>query len=68
MPVVYESLDDLWDSAVVPIGPAGPIIAKLTVGERDALRARLKEQVPTDAHGRIAFDSVVNAVKGQVPA
>lgn len=68
VPVVYDSLDDLWDSAVVPIGPAGPIIAKLTAAERERLRGCLKEQVPVDANGRISFSAVTNAVKGQVPA
>ena len=66
IPVVYSSLDDFWDSNIVPIGPMGALLGKMTSGEREQLRARLREQLPIAADGSISYDAVANAVKGRV--
>jgi ubiquinone/menaquinone biosynthesis C-methylase UbiE len=65
--VAYESFDDFWQSNTVPVGSSGKAIADLTPKDRERLKARLREQLPTAPGGRIAYQSFANAVKGKVP-
>jgi hypothetical protein len=37
-------------------------------GEKDQLKARLREQLPIGPDGRIAYEAFANAIKGCVPA
>jgi len=45
--VAYSDFDDFWDSNSVPIGPSGKAIADLSPRERDELKSRLREQLPS---------------------
>jgi SAM-dependent methyltransferase len=65
--VSYRDFDDFWSSNAVPIGPQGQAIAALSPATKDELRARLRQQLPTDAQGRISYEAFANAVKGRVP-
>jgi SAM-dependent methyltransferase len=67
IPVSYADFDDFWDSNTVPVGPQGKVIARMSPGEREQLRARLREQLPAAADGRIFYESFANAVRGRVP-
>jgi SAM-dependent methyltransferase len=67
IPVVYSSFDDFCDSNIVPIGPSGQVIGAMPPGEKEQLKARLREQLPIAADGRIAYEAFANAVKGKVP-
>jgi SAM-dependent methyltransferase len=62
--VAYASFDDFWHSTTAPVGPSGKAIADLMPQDRERLKARLREQLPTAADGRIAYRSSANAVKG----
>lgn len=68
IPVVYSSFDDFCESNLVPIGPSGQVISAMSPSEREQLKARLREQLPIGADGRIAYEAFANAVKGRVPA
>jgi SAM-dependent methyltransferase len=68
IPVRYADFDDFWDSNTVPVGPQGKVIAGMSPGEREQLRARLRELLPATPDGRIVYESFANAVKGRVPA
>jgi hypothetical protein len=68
IPVVYSSFDDFCESNLVPIGPSGQLISALSPDELQQLKARLREQLPIGADGRIAYEAFANAVKGRVPA
>jgi SAM-dependent methyltransferase len=68
IPVVFSNFDDFWDSTTVPVGPQGKAIAVLLPDAREKLRARLREQLPIAADGRIAYEAFANAVKGRVAA
>jgi SAM-dependent methyltransferase len=65
--VTFTSFDDFCESSVVPIGPAGQILNKLSPDEMAQLKARLREQLPIAADGSIAYEAFANAVKGRVP-
>ena len=65
--VAYSSLDDFWDSNIVPIGPTGKTLSELSSAARAQLRERLREILPIAADGSIAYDAFANAVKGRVP-
>jgi SAM-dependent methyltransferase len=67
IPVRYANFDDFWDSNTVPVGPQGKVIAGMSPGAREHLRARLREHLPATSDGRIAYESFANAVKGRVP-
>lgn len=68
IPVIYSNFDDFWDSNLVPIGPMGQMISAMPPSEQQQLKARLREQLPIGADGRIAYEAFANAVKGRVPA
>ena len=68
IPVSYSSFDDFCESNLVPIGPNGQLISTMSPDELQQLKARLREQLPIGADGRIAYEAFANAVKGCVPA
>jgi hypothetical protein len=39
----------------------------MSIDEKERLRMRLHDHLPTDADGRIVYESFANAVKGRVP-
>jgi ubiquinone/menaquinone biosynthesis C-methylase UbiE len=65
--VAFANFDDFCESSVVPIGPAGQVISKMSPAEMEQLKARLREQLPIAADGSIAYEAFANAVKGRVP-
>lgn len=66
--VEFASLDDFWDSNVVPIGPQGKIIADMSPSAKAELRDRLRAQLPIGKDGRIVYEAFSNAVMGRVRA
>ncbi len=62
--VSFKSFDEFWQSNSIPIGPQGKFIEALPQAVRDELQAELKAQLPTQADGRIVYQSFANAVKG----
>ncbi len=65
--VDFASFDDFCESSVVPIGPAGRVLKSLSPAEMQTFKARLHEQLPIAADGRIAYEAFANAVRGIVP-
>jgi ubiquinone/menaquinone biosynthesis C-methylase UbiE len=64
--VAFASFDDFCQSNLVPIGPAGQVIAKMPSAELEHLKANLHTQLPISADGSIAYEAFANAVKGRV--
>jgi hypothetical protein len=65
--VAYSDFDDFWDSNTALAGPVGKAIEKLLPADRDRVRSHLRERLPQDGAGRIAYSARANAVKGIVP-
>ena len=65
--VVYSDFDDFWGSYVAPTGPVGLFIQSMSPGEKEQLRARVREQLSIAADGRVAYEAFANAVKGRIP-
>ncbi len=63
----FADFDDFWgiNSRSASIGP---IIAAMSPGEADELKAGVCERLPADDAGRIICTGRANAVKGRVPA
>jgi SAM-dependent methyltransferase len=66
--VDFASFDDFCDSNLVPIGPAGQVIAKMPPAELEELKGHLCKLLPIAADGSIAYEASANAVKGRVPS
>ncbi len=62
--VSFSDFDDYWASNSVPVGPSGKALAEMSPPQREAVKARLREQLPIAADGTISYDAVANAVKG----
>ena len=62
--VSFKNFDDFWHTNSIPIGPQGKFIEALPQSVRDELQAELKAHLPTQADGRIVYESFANAVKG----
>jgi ubiquinone/menaquinone biosynthesis C-methylase UbiE len=65
--VNFTSFEDFCESSLVPIGPAGQVIAKMSPDETAQLKAHARAQLPIAADGSIAYEAFANAVKGKVP-
>ncbi|MCA0274240.1 MAG: methyltransferase domain-containing protein [Proteobacteria bacterium] len=65
--VTFDSFDDFWQSNVRPVGPLAAVLGHLSGAERDKLREHLKDSLPSDHEGRIAYGALANAVKGRRP-
>jgi ubiquinone/menaquinone biosynthesis C-methylase UbiE len=68
VPIVYADFDDFWDSNYAPVGSFGTAVVALPSPEKERLKARLREMLPADGAGRIAYEAFANAVKGHVPS
>jgi SAM-dependent methyltransferase len=66
IPVTYSSFGDFWDSNTVPIGPQGKLIDSMSKSVKEQLRTRVRERLPVNSDGRIAYEAFANAVKGRV--
>ena len=64
---VYSDFNDFCDSNLVPIGPQGKVISRMSASAREELRARLRDYLPVSSDGRIVYESFASAVKGRVP-
>jgi ubiquinone/menaquinone biosynthesis C-methylase UbiE len=65
--VTFSDFDDFWDSVSTPVGPSGKAISAMTPDVKGEFKARLRDLVPTEPSGRIAYEAFANAVKGRVP-
>ncbi|MGL4279072.1 MAG: hypothetical protein ACRCS0_01790, partial [Albidovulum sp.] len=65
--VTFEDFEDFWQSNVRPVGPLAAVLGNLSGAERDRLRQHLKDNLPIDRAGRIAYGALANAVKGRRP-
>ena len=68
IPVVYSDFDDFWRSFSVPEGPSGMAIRKMSPGEMERLKERLREQLLSERDGRIEYEAFANAVSGRAPS
>jgi ubiquinone/menaquinone biosynthesis C-methylase UbiE len=64
--VVFSDFDDFWNSNVVPVGPQGKLIDRMSADDKERLRTYLYDHLPTDKNGRIGYESFANAIKGRV--
>jgi ubiquinone/menaquinone biosynthesis C-methylase UbiE len=63
----FASFEEYWD--IVLGGPSvGGVLASLAPFKTEQLQQRLREQLPTDADGRITYRASANAVTGRRPA
>lgn len=62
----FASFEDFCESNLVPVGPAGQVIAKMPPAELERLKKNLRTQLPIAADGSIAYGAFANAVKGRV--
>ncbi len=63
----FADFGDYWHSHAQPSGPAGKALNSLSPEMQDRVKAHLRESLPRDAAGRIAYGALANAVKGRVP-
>ena len=64
--VTFASFDDFCASNLVPIGPAGQVIATMPPAELEHLKVNVRTQLPIADDGSIAYEAFANAVKGRV--
>ncbi|HUZ72890.1 MAG TPA: methyltransferase domain-containing protein [Stellaceae bacterium] len=63
----FDDFDDFWQSNTALGSPVVNPIRALSAAEVEAVKARLRAQVPADGQGRITRRAWANAVKGRVP-
>jgi ubiquinone/menaquinone biosynthesis C-methylase UbiE len=64
--VSYANFDDFWSSQTGFANPLVQAIWKLSEPDTERLKAYLRERLPTDSSGYIAYPARANAVKGCV--
>jgi len=65
---VFAGFDDYWQPFLGRTGPAPSYVASLVPAQRDALRERLRQDLPLDSDGRIRLTARAWAVRGQLGA
>jgi len=65
--VTFDDFEDFWNSNTAHAGPQAKFIASLPAAAREALRYALRQRLPVQSDGRIAYQSFANAVKGRCP-
>jgi SAM-dependent methyltransferase len=62
----FADFDDYW--ATIQGGPSVKMkLAAMAPADIERLKSRMRERLPADANGRVAFNARANAVKGRVP-
>jgi SAM-dependent methyltransferase len=64
--VSYPNFKDYWSAQTALANPIVQAIRKMSEPDVAALQANLRERLPTDHSGRIAYSARANAVKGRV--
>ena len=62
----FADFDDLWISTM-GMSQVEDAVAKLSAGDVEILKARLRARLPPDSLGRITYAARANAMKGRVP-
>jgi ubiquinone/menaquinone biosynthesis C-methylase UbiE len=62
----FADFEELWATSVFG-SSLRPALAKMTPGDIETLKTRLRARLPADADGRITYGARANAVKGKVP-
>lgn len=65
--VSYADFDDYWASQTVLSHPVVQLVRSMPKAEVERLQGYLREHLPIDAKGRIAYPARANAIKGRVP-
>lgn len=63
--VSFSDFEDFWTSTTLPVGPLAKFVNALPDEAKAELRRRLRDRLPTAPDGRIAYEALANAVKGQ---
>ena len=63
--VSFKDFEDFWQSNTLPVGPHSKFVNGLAEDQKQELRRRLRDSLPTAAGGRISYEAVANAVKGR---
>ena len=67
IPQTFNNFDQYWTAQTGLANRSVRAIRNLSETDLDRFQASLRERLPTDADGRIAFSARANAVKGRVP-
>jgi ubiquinone/menaquinone biosynthesis C-methylase UbiE len=65
--VSYPNFNDYWSAQTGLTNPVVQSIRSMSEPEVARLKSYLREHVPTDANGRIAYPARANAIKGHAP-
>ncbi|MEA2547351.1 MAG: hypothetical protein QOI09_2624 [Chloroflexota bacterium] len=65
VPTVFADFDDYWAPFLTGVGPAPGYAASLSVDRRDALRERLRAELPVEPDGSIHLVARAWAVRGR---
>lgn len=63
--VSYVDFEDYWESNTALGHPAVRLIQQMTEADVDHLKSHLREHLPTERDGRIAYAARANAIKGR---
>ena len=66
--VSYPNFDDYWSAQTGLANPVVQPIRKMSEPDVARLQAYLRDHLPTDHSGRIAYPAAANAVMGRVPS
>ncbi|MGE3907096.1 MAG: class I SAM-dependent methyltransferase [Reyranellaceae bacterium] len=62
----FADFDEFWRIKLT--APSlGPVVAAMDASDVEELKRRVRQRLPADSDGRIAYDARANAIKGRVP-
>ena len=65
--IEYEDFEECWNTIVNSTGPLGKSLRELPTEKKERLASQLRDELPSDASGKISYAARANAIKGIVP-
>jgi hypothetical protein len=63
----FSNFEEFWQITISGAPSLRPTLAAMSPGDTELFKSRVRARLPSDAAGRITYESRANAVKGRVP-
>ena len=64
----FSNFEEFWQITVLGAPSLRPTMTAMSPTDTELFKTRVRARLPSDAAGRITYESRANAVKGRIPA
>ena len=63
----YSNFEEFWQITILGAPSLRPTLAAMSPSDTELFKTRVRSRLPSDAAGRVTYESRANAVKGRIP-